>query len=119
MGSIRDLKFTERDLIWFITSLLINVLILTYLFTRYYIIGHRDTEKMFAVGAKIYKKIFDYSFIVWGVTWLPLMFIHNHFYHNEINVVLEPLIQQFVLLTVWFPFLTIPFQVTFDALQSR
>ncbi len=115
MGSIRDFRMTENDWIWLSAGLLLNVLILTCLFIRYYLIGHRDTEKMFAVGAKIYEKILNYSFIVWAITWLPLMM----FYNDGIIAVFKPLIQQFVLLTVWFPFLTVPFQVVFDALQNR
>ena len=119
MGSIRDFRMTENDWIWLSAGILLNVLILTCLFVRYYIIGHRNTEKMFAVGAKIYGKIFDYCFVVCAITWLPLMVVHNHFYNDDINAVLEPLIQQFVLLTVWFPLLTVPFQMVFKSLRGR
>ncbi len=115
MGLIRDLQMTENDWIWLSAYLLLNVLILACLFIRYYIIGHKDTEKMFAVGAKIYEKIFDYSFVVWAITWLPLMI----FYSDGIIAVFKPLIQQFVLLTVWFPFLTVPFRIVFDVFKEK
>lgn len=118
MGSIRDLKFTKSDLAWIGASILINVLVLIYLLIRYCVIEHHK-KQMFNNGSKIYARLFSSAPIVWGVTWLPIMIIHNHFYYDDINDVLKPLLQHIILTTVWCPLVALIISVIFNMLREK